>query len=107
MNANVIYDFDDVINIVNERHEHCRYHDHVRAEHKKERERQHKERIHDLNKHVLHWLANGSYFIAGGVFAMSIAFAALDKVLLSCLVAGGAAIAAMLALYFERKEQQF
>lgn len=107
MNANVIYDFDDVISIVNERHEHCRFHESIKKERKKEMERLHKERMHDFNRGILHWLSNGCYCLTGGLFTMSIAFAALNQFTISAMVCCGSVASAALALYFEKKEQQF
>ena len=102
-----VCEFDDVISIVNDRHEFCRFNESVRKANKKEMERLKKERIHDMNKKIVELLRNAAYFLSGGIFAMSIALAAIDQIYLSVLISGFSALAVLLAMYFEKKGREY
>ena len=107
MNSNILCDFDDVISIVNDRHEYCRFHESVKAEHKKEMERQHKERMHNLNKQIIRWLANAGFFFAGGGVFAAFLFTAEGKYTLNLLTSAFALISAGVAIYFGRRANTY
>ncbi|MBQ1265585.1 MAG: hypothetical protein IIY06_02290 [Proteobacteria bacterium] len=107
MVAEVLYDFDDVINIVNERHEHIKFNEHIKKECRKERERQHKEHVHDVNKLVLRWCANAGYFLTGGAFIAVFFCMAMKFYELSALSSICTAFSATFSVLVEKRWRQF
>lgn len=103
----VLYDFDDVISIVNDRHEHCRFHEYVQKEHKKEKERLRKERLHIINKKIIRCLSNTSYFMAGGCTFAAFLLTAEGHHVHNYIMSAFAVISAGLAVYFSKRANNY